>query len=73
MKAILEFNLPEDEYEHRNAIYGSNYARLVEELDGVARGWIKYGHEFKAIEQALQKVRDTILEMKQDGGITDDF
>lgn len=42
MKAILEFNLPEDNEEFQNAINGSNYKHAHWQLDQLLRSEMKY-------------------------------
>ena len=42
MKAILEFNLPEDQPEFNNAIKGSDWKHVCWEMDQLLRKHIKY-------------------------------
>jgi hypothetical protein len=42
MKAVLEFNLPEDQEEFYNALNGSKFAQVLSELDNILRNKIKY-------------------------------
>ena len=61
MKAILEFNLPEETTEHLLAIHGVDFNSVCWELDECLRGWLKHGHEFKTIEEALEAVRNELI------------
>lgn len=62
MKAVLVFNLPEDSAEHLLALSGPGLSAVVDDLDNMLRGWLKYGHEFKDADSALQAVRDALTE-----------
>lgn len=42
MKAILEFNLPEEEVEYRTHIDGHKYSYILYELDKELRSIVKY-------------------------------
>ena len=42
MKAILEFNLPEDDHEFQMATNGSKFHSVLWEMDQYLRGKIKY-------------------------------
>ncbi len=63
MKAILEFNLPEDGTDHSNAINGWRYRHAVSELDAWLRNEIKYKSR-----NELQEVRDKLWENLKDCG-----
>jgi len=62
MKAILEFNLPDDGCPHIIAVHAMDWALMVSELDETLRRWLKYGHNFEYPEEALQALRDTLHE-----------
>ena len=57
MKAILEFNLPEDKEEHDVASRGMDWALLVLDIDQFIRNKIKYEQDKDGI---LQLVRDRL-------------
>jgi len=42
-KAILEFNLPEEEQEHRDAIEGTMWKLAMWDIDQILRNAIKHG------------------------------
>ena len=60
MKATLEFNLPEEECEHNDAINGQTWHCIVQSIDEHCRSWLKHGHSFKTADEAIQAVRDII-------------
>jgi len=62
MKAILEFNLPEERYEHRSALQGADLRLIVCNMDNILRGFLKHGHHFKTVDEALENVRKNLLE-----------
>ena len=59
MKAILEFNLPEDQPEFNNAIKGGDWKHVCWETDQYLRKELKYSDD-RSFEELnlLQKVRD---------------
>lgn len=69
MKATLEFNLPEEAEEHRNALDGHRYLRSLQVLDDHLRHWTKHGHEFKTPDEALQAARDQLHREMEARGI----
>lgn len=62
MKATLEFSLPEEREEFRVASRAGEMALVVADLDMKLRGWLKHGHGFKTIEDALQEVRNELCD-----------
>jgi hypothetical protein len=56
VKAILEFNLPEEQDAHRHAINGGAYVAALAELDNLLRGDIKYNEGLP--EDVAAKVRE---------------
>ena len=57
MKAILEFNLPDDEYDFRCANEGEAVRGVLRDLDNWLREKLKYGHDFKSVDAALEAAR----------------
>jgi len=55
MKAIIEFNLPEDQAEHYCAIKGADMLNVLWELKAELRSMLKYGElpeqQYKIVEQ----------------------
>lgn len=64
MKAILEFNLPEDQDEFEITQNGYKYNSVLRELDNWLRSEIKYGE--RKDETTLQEVRDKLYQLVQD-------
>ena len=73
MKAILEFNLPEDSTEHLLAIHGADYSIVCWELDEIIRSWLKHGHKFMTIKEALESVRNELRQSLEDKYISLDI
>ena len=61
MKAILEFNLPEDKVDFDLALQGSDWKHVCWEMDQYLRKELKYSDE-KSFEELklLQEVRDEL-------------
>ena len=62
MKAILEFNLPEDQREFEIANQSRDMLCIIGNLEDTLRSYIKYGHVFKTPEEALEAVRARLYE-----------
>ena len=59
MKAILEFNLPEDQPEFNNAIKGKDWKHVCWKMDQYLRKHIKYDEDLKEDElKMLEYVRE---------------
>jgi hypothetical protein len=69
MKAILEFNLPEDEEQYLTSLHGMEWALMVWELDSLCRDSIKHLNQYETPDEVFQGIRDYILEMMQDRGV----
>lgn len=64
MKAILEFNLPEDTNEHLRAVNAGAAWVALHEVDGRLRNLIKYGlNKGSSYEQELSEIRREIGEV----------
>lgn len=66
MKAILEFNLPEDEEEHKSALDSANWKFALQEFDDFLRGKIKHTDD-KTID--LQLAREELHSIVNDRGL----
>ena len=66
MKAILEFNLPEDKEEYDTASKGMDWALLVLDIDQFIRNKIKYEQDKDGI---LQLVRDRLYFNMEEKGL----
>jgi hypothetical protein len=62
MKATLEFNLPEDQREFDIANQSKDMLCIIGNLEDTLRSYLKYGHEFKTPEEALQAIRTRLHE-----------
>ena len=69
MKAILEFELPDDKENFDAAVRGMDWALVVWNLDQQLRTWIKHEHKFDDPVYALEGVREQLNEMLIDRGL----
>jgi hypothetical protein len=61
MKAILEFNLPEDQPEFNNAIKGGGWKHVCWQMDQYLRKEIKYNDDNSDYKiKVLEKVREEL-------------
>jgi hypothetical protein len=64
MKAILEFNLPDDDHEFKMATTGASMHSVLWEMDQWLRSNTKYApdsmpeHEYKAYERCRETLRE---------------
>jgi len=65
MKALLEFSLPEDADDHRDALDGPKWKLVCWNLDDELRRIIKYGENPK-ISLCAQSWRDKLHELIQE-------
>ena len=69
MKATLEFDTPE-EWEHLlAALHGMDWKSVVWEIDQFLRDKLKYGHDFKSADEALEKTREELRDILQSFGL----
>lgn len=66
MKGKLEFNLPEEQEEFRLALDGSKCNIILFNISQKLRSWLKYDHEFKSADEALEAVREYFWEEIED-------
>jgi len=66
MKAILEFELPVDKYDHEDALKGSEWRMAMCELAGYLRNQVK--HEDHTLEEyrTFERVHQRLFEILQD-------
>ena len=62
MKAILEFNLPEDKREFEMANQASDMISAIGHFEDRLRSYLKYGHDFKTPEEAIEAMRTLLYE-----------
>ena len=69
MKAILEFNLPEDEEQFNTANKGMEWALVAWDIDQLLRNKLKYSDLLPNTRAELEEIRDTLNEMLVDRGL----
>ena len=63
MKATLEFDLPEDSYDHNTAINAGKYRSALYEIDEMCRRLLKYGQDVSTdAEELAEGIRSEIWE-----------
>lgn len=63
MKAILEFSLPEDKWEHDAAVSAADMRIALCDLDTYCRTLAKHGDLTPEQEDVAQKIRDYLHEL----------
>ena len=66
MKAILEFNLPEEASEFRRATEGAEWYALCEDFDRYLEGLVKYGDNPQKVQKAFEEIRTPWYELIND-------
>ena len=69
MKAILEFELPEDKEEFDAASKGMDWAIVAWDIDQLLRKKLKYGNLLPNTRAELEEIRNTLNEMLIDRGL----
>jgi len=69
MKAILEFNLPEEQAEHYCAIKGADMLNVLFELRVQLRGLLKYGELTDEQHEIVEKLQDFLFHSLEDNDI----
>ena len=62
MKAILEFNLPEEQAEHYCAIKGADMLNVLWELKAELRGMLKYGELTSEQYEIVEKIQGFLID-----------
>ena len=71
MKAILEFDLPDDHYEHKAAIEGIKYMCVLTELDEWFRSKLKYDSTLDEKQyEVYEKSREQLRDIMYNNGVT---
>ena len=66
MKAILEFNLPEDAHEHKLSLDGVKWMSVCHNLDQ----WLRSAEKYENLETLeVSKVRDRLYEELAESGL----
>lgn len=58
MKAILEFNIPEDNREYEIHNQAENMLGMIQNFSEYLRSNQKHGHDFKDADHALNEIRE---------------
>lgn len=69
MKAILEFNLPDDEVEHYCAIKGTAMLNVLWELKAELRSMLKYGELPDKQYEIVEKIQDFLFTSLNDNDV----
>jgi len=70
MKAILEYNLPEDQEQFNVASKGMEWALLAWDIDQMIRSLLKYHpEEYKTGEQALEHIKEELRDFMEERGL----
>ena len=60
MRATLTFKLPDDNNDFILAQRGRDYYSYLWDLDQDLRSWLKHGHQFKSVDEALERIREEL-------------
>ena len=69
MKAILEFNLPEEEEQFNVASKGMDWALIVWDIDQLLRKKLKYEEHTRDARKALEDIRKILNDLLIDKGL----
>jgi len=61
-KVTITFNIPEEENELKLAQRGKDYYCVIHQTLQEIRSYLKYGHQFKTADEALEKIREILYE-----------
>ena len=68
-KAILEFNLPEEQEEFTQASTARSMFSVLWDFSQDLRSWLKHGHPFKTADEALEAARSKFYEILENNNI----
>lgn len=69
MKAILQFDLPQEEADHRAAVQARDVLQVLTELDRWLRNELKHGDRPELEEHGLQRCRDKMWDLIDDNNV----
>ena len=69
MKAILEFDLPEDAHAFAAASDADKWRTVAWEIDVQLRSFLKYGHQFATADSALETMRAQLHDSTTEKGL----
>ena len=61
MKAILEFNLPEEFFEHQDALNGYRWKSIAQDMNNYLRNLEKHGHSFGSADESIAEIRHILF------------
>ena len=59
---VIKFNLPKEEQDFKLAQRGKDYFCVIFKTLQEIRSYLKYGHQFKDADEALEKIREILSE-----------
>ena len=69
-EVIIKFNLPDEQDEYNTVFHASKLFCALHDITQQLRTWYKYGHEFRDADDAVEKIRDRIIDIiYEDNGI----
>ena len=68
MIAKLEFTIPEEADEFKMATRGFDYWNVLWDLSQWLRGKLKYGHEYKTADEAIEEMQTELYQLIDDQG-----
>jgi hypothetical protein len=68
MKAILEFNLPDDEEEYGRTVVATELCSILFDMDNYLRERLKYG-ELKSADEELEDARQKLSDLMNEEAI----
>ena len=73
MKAIFEFDLPEDQHEYDVMSQSQNTQRFLWDFSQQLRSWYKYHHDFKDANDALDRIREEFYRLLNEHDVNIDL
>ena len=72
-KVTIEYTLPEEQNEYHINSHALDFACSLWNIDQKLRNWIKYGHNFKSADEALEETREILREVMDEYGVNLDM
>lgn len=73
MKAIFEFDLPEDQHEYEVMSQSLKIQSFLWDFSQQLRAWQKYHHDFKDANDALDKIREEFYQLLNNNEVNIDL
>lgn len=68
-KARIEYDLPDESWQYKCANNGTSLFCILTDIDNYLRGKLKYGHEYKSADDALEDVREELWKLMVEEGV----